>query len=101
MIIIPLKPVPSQDITITLGGQQCQIDVRTRRTGVFLDLHVSGNLLIAGALCLDRNPIVRSLQFGFVGDLAFRDTLGADDPNYTGFGTRFLLTYLTLGDFIG
>ena len=99
MQIVPLQSTPSQIVTITLGGQVCQIDVRTRRTGLFLDLYVGGALVIAGALCQDRNPIVRSVYLGFVGDLMFIDTQGASDPTYDGIGSRYVLTYLTAADF--
>ena len=87
-------------MTIALGGQRCQIDVRQRRTGLFLDLYVAGNLVIAGALCQDRNPVVRSVYLGFAGDLAFIDTQGTDDPSYTGLGSRWVLAYLTPSDFV-
>lgn len=99
MVIVPLQSIPSQTVTITLGGQPCQVDVRQKRTGVFLDLYVGGALVIAGVLCQDRNPLVRSVYLGFVGDLMFVDTLGTDDPTYDGIGSRWVLAYVTAADF--
>ncbi len=66
---------------------------------MFLDLYLSGTLVISGALCLDRNPVVRSVYLGFTGDLMFYDTEGTSDPTYAGVGSRYLLAYLTSADF--
>lgn len=99
---IPLKAVPSQTLAVTLGTQQCSINVYQKFYGVFLDLYaitdISGPvpaLILGGQICQNRNLIVRSLYLGFIGDLVFVDTQGSSNPIYTGLGTRFLLTYLT------
>lgn len=94
MLRIPLTAVPSQSFTITLGGQRCKISVTQRSTGVFLDLAVNGQTLVACAVCLDRVKIVRFAYLGFAGDLAFIDTQGKTDPYYTGFADRYKLVYL-------
>ena len=98
MLIVPLQAIPNQTVTVTLASQRCQIDVYQKRTGLFLDLYLSNTLLIAGALCQDRNPVVRAIYHGFVGDLAFIDTQGTSDPTYDGVGARYLLAYLTTAD---
>lgn len=102
MQIIPLQAVPSQTLVVTLGAQQCTINVYQKFYGVFLDLFatntISGplpTLIIGGQICQNINLIVRSLYLGFIGDLAFVDTQGKSNPIYTGLGTRFLLVYLT------
>lgn len=100
MQIIPIRAVPNQALTVTLGGQPCQINIVQKSTGVFLDLYVEETRILVGVICQDRNPVVRSVYLGFTGDLAFVDTQGEDDPTYTGFGTRFILCYLVPGDFI-
>ncbi len=99
MQIVPLQAIPNQAVTITLGGQNAQINVFQKRTGLFLDLYVSNTLVIAGALCLDRNPVVRSVYLGFTGDLAFYDMQGTSDPTFDGIGVRYSLAYLTAADF--
>jgi len=101
MLIVPLKSVPNQTVTTSLAGQTTQIDVRQKLFGVFIDLYVSNVLIIAGALCLDRNPLVRSIYLGFTGDLAFFDTQGTSDPSYGGIGSRWLLAYLAPSEFMG
>jgi len=94
MLIVPLKSVANQTVTVSLAGQTTQIDVRQKLFGVFADIYVSNVLIVAGALCLDRNPLVRSLYLGFTGDLMFFDTQGAADPSYSGIGSRWLMGYL-------
>ncbi|WP_235012296.1 phage baseplate plug family protein [Caballeronia catudaia] len=54
----------------------------------------SGNLIMAGVLCRNLVYLVREAYFGFVGDLAFVDSAGDDDPQYSGLGTRWRLLYV-------
>lgn len=91
---VPLNQTPNQELTIGLNNQVCQIAVYQKSGGLFLDLYVNDGLIIAGVLCQNLNRIVRSLYLGFSGDLAFFDTQGTDDPDYTGLGSRFLLEYV-------
>lgn len=94
MQTIPLKAEKAQTEFVTLGDQVCQINVSQKLYGVFLDLYVGGNLIVAGAICQDRNRLVRSAYLGFSGDLMFMDTMGTEDPTYDGLGSRFVLAYL-------
>jgi uncharacterized protein DUF6983 len=98
--VIPLLAVPSQTFTITLDGQACQINVYQKLYGLFLDLYLSGTLILSGVLCENVNRIVRNSYFGFIGDLAFLDNQGATDPVYTGLGTRYSLIYLEAADLL-
>ena len=91
MLVIPLVATPSQELTVTLGGQFCKIAVRQKSTGVFLDLTVGATVVNTGCVCLDRVAIIR--LGGFIGQLRFVDTQGKNDPDYTGFNTRYKLTY--------
>jgi len=97
--VVPLQAVPAQTFAVTLTGLPCQITLHHKTTGLFLDLVVNGSPVIQGALCLDRVLLVRDLYLGFIGDLAFVDIQGRDDPVYTGLGDRFLLFYLAPADF--
>lgn len=98
MQIIPLASVPSQDLTVQLDSQNCQIAVYTLNTGLYLDLSIDNAPVIIGALCHDRCLLVRQAYLGFVGDLSFIDTQGTDDPVYTGLGDRWSLLYLEPAD---
>ena len=44
-------------------------------------------------LCLNLVGLVRSAYLGFIGQLAFFDTQGTSDPDYSGLGTRYQLVY--------
>lgn len=94
MQIIPLKAEKAQTEFVTLGDQYCQIDVAQKLYGLFLNLYVDGKLIVAGAICQDRNRLVRSTYLGFSGDLMFMDTIGTEDPTYDGLGSRYVLAYL-------
>ena len=98
MQIIPLLPEYSQTQTITLGGQSCKINVYQTSTGLFLDLYVGTQAIVTGALCRDRNLIVRLDYLGFIGDLSFVDLQGSMDPNTSLIGTRWILVYFDPAD---
>lgn len=100
MQIVPLQAIASQSVSIQLNGQNAQINVYQKFWGVYLDVYVNDVLLLAGALCENLNLIVRTAYLGFVGDLAFIDTEGSDDPNYTGLGARWQLAYMAPEDLL-
>lgn len=98
MRIIPLQATASQDLTVQLADQVCQITIRQKAFGLFLDLAVNNTTIVAGVFCQNLNKIVRSIYLGFTGDLCFIDTQGNDDPVYTGLGSRFVLAYIETSD---
>ena len=95
MLIIPLQPAPNQLVNVTLNNQSCTIAVQQNDWGMFLDLAVNAAPIINGVICENANPIVRSAYLGFIGDLAFFDLQGSEDPVYTGLGSRYVLAYLS------
>ncbi len=105
MIVIPLQPLPAQTVDVVLNEQPVTVFVYQRSTGLYVDLDLNHVLVIGGVIAHDRNRIVRSTYLGFVGDIAFVDTQGSSDPDYTGLGDRFILGYffpeeLTLPDVV-
>jgi len=100
-LIIPLRPLPSQVVTVSLANQTSKIEVAQKSTGMFLNLYVNDELIIGGVICQNLNRIVRNTYLGFVGDLCFYDSQGDTDPVYTGLGTRYSLVYLELVDIVG
>lgn len=100
MQIIPIQAVPNQSVKAQLGNQACRIVIQQTLYGVFLNLYVSEVLLVAGAICQDRNRLVRSAYLGFVGDIMFTDTMGTEDPTSDGLGTRFQLCYLDASELV-
>ena len=95
MMTIPIQAVPSQAFQVQLESQSCGINIYQTAFGLFVDVFVSGALIIGGVIGQNLNRIVRDLYLGFVGDLTFIDNEGALDPDYTGLGARFSLAYLT------
>ena len=104
MQVIPLQALPNQTVNVTLNNQACGINVRQTTTGLYLTLSVpSIPLTLYNVLCLDTVRIVRDAYFGFIGDLAFFDTQGNNNPDYTGLGPdgRYFLAYLETSDLGG
>lgn len=105
--VIPLTEAPSQELSITLNGQAVVLRVYTKSVNVplllpgqiatdpptyknsdpvFIDVRMTpfggGNLaeVVLGVICHNATSIVRERYRGFVGDLAFYDLKGSDDP---------------------
>lgn len=90
---IPLSAVPSQSINVILAGQPCIIDIRLIGGRQYLSLSINGNVICCNVLMVNRSAIVRAAYTGFIGDLAAIDTQGDEPPQYTGWGTRWLLAF--------
>src|SRR5258708_24770235 len=95
---IPVQALPNQTFQVSLGNQAAALNIYQTAYGLFVDVLVGNTTIIAGVLAQDRNRIVRSAYLGFVGDLAFFDTQGTDDPLFSGLGTRWRLIYLEAAD---
>lgn len=95
MLIVPLQAIPNQTVTVTLNNQVTQLNIYQTYGGLFIDVYLENTLVIGGVIAENQNRIIRSAYLGYSGDFAFIDTQGSNDPDYTGLGTRFFLTYLT------
>jgi hypothetical protein len=115
MQIIPINDAPNQQIKATLAAQNCLINLYqldntsvaandpeiTATQVLYMDVYVGLTLIIGGVVCQNENRIVRNTYLGFIGDLAFYDTMGSNDPTSPGLGTRYQLCYLELSDLNG
>jgi hypothetical protein len=91
--VIPITAVPSQNFTILLGTQNCALNIYQLSTGLYCDIVADQNTIVTAMICLNLVGLVREAYLGFSGQLFFYDTEGADDPYYTGLGSRFQLVY--------
>lgn len=92
--LVPLSQVPSQSVNVVLNGQPCTIDLRLLGGRQYFSLSVNGNVICRNVLTVNLSRIVRAAYTGFVGDFVVVDTQGDEPPEYTGWGTRWLLLYL-------
>lgn len=99
MKIISLNAIDAQEFSSNLGGIAYNFRLLDKgEAGVFLDIYEGVDPVLTGILCLDRVRLVRSAYLNFPGDLMFVDQEGFTHPVYTGFGSRYLLYYLTEDD---
>ena len=99
MLVVPTQAVPNQTLTVILAGQQVQVTLLQKSTGLYMDLQSNGEEVVGLVVCQNLNRIVRDLYFGFIGDFVFLDNTGAGaDPDFTGLGSRFSLIYLEAAD---
>lgn len=90
---IPLRPLPSQELSIVLNNQNCAISVYTRGSHLYFDLVKDNKNVTTGIICLNQNKLVPYKYMGFEGQLFFIDSQGTNDPTFDGLGTRFILLY--------
>lgn len=90
---VPVKAVPSQSINVILAGQPCAIKLRLLGGRQYFSLSVNGAVICQNVLMVNRSAIVRAAYMGFVGDLAAIDTQGDEPPEYTGWGSRWVLAF--------
>jgi hypothetical protein len=93
MLQIPLQAVPSQQLQVVLGTQNCVISIYQKDQGIFVDLTSNGVVISQAVIALDVTPLTFNYS-GFIGNLVFTDTLGNSDPVYTGLGNQYQLIYL-------
>lgn len=90
---IPLTAVPNQTLAVMLGPQPCRINVRQRRTGLFIDLYIQDVPIALGVKAVDRTYLIRDDGSIFTGDLFFVDEQGEADPHFDGLGSRWQLAW--------
>lgn len=116
MNTVPLTAVPSQNFSVSLGGQA--ITVSLYQLGVddaaamFIDLESDGVQMISCRQCRAygglpdtraRFLFTERRYLGFQGDLLFIDTQATatnptEDPQYSGLGARWQLVYFSVAD---
>lgn len=99
MQLIPIQPVPSQQLQVVLAGQNCQIAIYQKPQGLFVDLSSNGVTISLATIAQDANPLNPISYSGFLGNLVFTDTQGSTNPVYTGLGSRYQLIYLTAAEY--
>lgn len=105
MLIIPVQAVKNQNVGVSLSQQPVKLDIYQKSTGLFVDILLNDAGVLYGVLALSGVRMVRDAYLGFPGDLVFIDTqpppTGAQDPDYTSLGTRWVLFYLEPADITG
>lgn len=91
---IPLQAVPSQSLSIVLSGQNCEISVYQKSTGLYFDLWSNNQVICTARLCVNGVAIVRNTSSGFIGEFYFIDNQLNQNPDYLGLGSVFELVYI-------
>jgi hypothetical protein len=93
---IPLSAIPSQSLSIRLGGQPCQITLRKNGDFLYFSLRVNDAPIVSYRMCQNRQRLLIDAKYkGFIGDFMFVDQTPADEPPiYNGLNTRWLFYYL-------
>lgn len=97
---IPLAPIPSQKFTVTLADQACSILVQAKAEGVFFDMVANGTQVASTTLALNAVQLLACGYTAFPGQIIFLDTQGNSDPEWQGFGSRYLLLYISPDDMV-
>lgn len=96
---IPLSPVASQRVSVVLANQNVQLNVFQKADCMYVDVAIDGDSIVRTKAARNRSRLLLATSYrGFVGDLVFVDTLGDEQPFYTGLGSRWFLLYLTAAE---
>lgn len=93
MLIVPTIAVPSQTLTALINNQNTGLNIYQKGAYLFMDVLLNNTQVIGGVICQNLNVIIRNAYLGYIGDFAWIDTQGSDDPQYTGLNSRWFLGY--------
>jgi hypothetical protein len=111
VLALPIKAVPSQQLSASLNGQSVTISIYQLGmppvAELYCDISSDGAAIANCRKCraysgsaTEAPPflLLDSRYWGFEGDFLFVDTLGDEDPQYAGLGARWLLLYFAPAD---
>lgn len=82
-LTIPLQATANQIVAFMLNGSSYSAEINMRGEGLYITLKVDNELVLSNRALLSYAPIGYELQLA--------DTLGVEDPVYTGLGSRWIL----------
>lgn len=96
MKTIALSATPSQAFETQLApDRNAKITLRWLADRLYFSL----DGVVTNRVCRDRQRLLVDAQYHeFGGDFMFVDTQGADDPVWSGLGSRYVLVYLNDGE---
>lgn len=83
LVVIPVQPIPNQSVSFVLNDTGYTVDIDTLRGGLYISVWQAGAYVLRNRALLSYAPVGFGLQLV--------DTLGTEDPDYTGLGDRWLL----------
>lgn len=90
---IPLRPIPSQVVQVSLADQPVTLYLRELGGRQYLSASWSGVVLCESVQLVNRSAVIRAPYTGFIGDIAVYDTQGDEAPQFTGWGDRWRLIF--------
>lgn len=84
---IPMQATPNQTVAFMMNGSSYYADIKMRGEGLYITLKVDNETVLSNRALLSYAPIGFNLQLA--------DTLGVEDPVYTGLGDRWILIGVT------
>lgn len=90
---IPLSPIPYQELSVLLNGQNCIISLRQLGLFLYCSLSVDGQQIFNNIMCSINSRVNVFKSPYFTGILKFYDTQGTDKPHYSELGSRWILVY--------
>ena len=92
-IQVPLQQIPAQTVALSLNGQNCAITLREFNGRQYFSLTLNGVTICSNVLLQTNSSIINAAYTGFIGDFVVIDMNGTDAPIYTGWNTRWVLSY--------
>jgi hypothetical protein len=103
---INIADLYSQTVQFTIANQNTLLNIYQKTSSapgqatindawLYMDVYLNNSLIIGGVVCQNMNRIIRGVYLGYVGDFAWYDTQGVNNPTAPGLNSRYLLLYFT------
>lgn len=93
MYEIPLDAIPYQTVSFTLDDKGVTVSLRQLGTSLFTSLWVDGELINSNIRATNGGHICVFPTSAITTDLRLIDTVGSEDPQFHGLGSRWILVY--------
>lgn len=93
MYEIPLDAIPYQTVSFMIGDKAVTVSLRQLGTSLYTSLWVDGEMINSNIRATNGGHICVFPTSEISTDLRLIDTVGSEDPQYDGLGSRWLLVY--------
>jgi hypothetical protein len=90
---IPLSAIPFQRVSLVIGSQSVEIEVRQMGSSVFTSAVVDGVQITRSTRAVNGGELFPWTFPDKPAEIKWVDTQGDADPQYEGLGSRWLLVY--------
>ena len=90
---IPLSPIPHQLLAVVIGTHSYEIEVRQMGANLYTSVAIDGEQVTRMVRATSRGELFPWARVDVPLQIYWQDLQGDEDPQYTGLGSRWVLSY--------